>query len=136
MDFIDLGQSKVYVEEPKLRISMRILKRSMRTLKKGKANKQGQPMFKKRSPNQDGASASKEKLGIGSGLKLLSLLVLLVGRDTIGNAYWVPGPALIVVKKDIRGEIVLFLRIGGRKAKQVPPKTSGDDDGKSCISLF
>ena len=31
-EFIDLSQSKVDVEEPKLRLSMRILKRSMGTL--------------------------------------------------------------------------------------------------------
>ena len=49
--FIDLSQGNGNVEEPKLRRSMRILNRSMRTLKKGNANKQGKPMLMKRAPN-------------------------------------------------------------------------------------
>ena len=50
---------------------MRILKRSMATLKNGKSNKQGRPMFKQRAPNQDGGSASKEKLRIGNGSQII-----------------------------------------------------------------
>ena len=43
-----------------------VLKRSMRASKKGKVNKHGQHMIKKTFPNQDGASVSKYKLGIGN----------------------------------------------------------------------
>ena len=71
LDFIDLSQSKVDVEEPKLMRSMRILKRRIRTMMKGEANNQGQPMFKKRAPNQDGTSASQDKLRIGCGSQII-----------------------------------------------------------------
>ena len=43
--FIYPSQGKGKVEGPKLRKSARILKRSMRALKNGKFNSQGQPMF-------------------------------------------------------------------------------------------
>ena len=69
--FSDLSLGKGNVEEPKLRRSERILKRTMRALKRGKVNKQGKPMFKKRASNQDGASVSKEKLGIGSSSQII-----------------------------------------------------------------
>ena len=40
-------------------------------MKKGKVNKQGLPLFKKRAPNQDETSSSKGKLGIGSSSQLI-----------------------------------------------------------------
>ena len=46
---IDLSNGKGDVEESKLSRIARILKMSMRTFKKGKSNKQGQPMCKKRA---------------------------------------------------------------------------------------
>ena len=82
--FIDPSQGKGKSKEPKHR-SERILKRTMRALKRGKVNKQGKPMFKKRASNQDGASVSKEKLHIGSSSQIFSLLVILVGRGTMGS---------------------------------------------------
>ena len=69
--FIDFSKGKGNVEELKIRRSARILKRSMRALKKGNANKQSQPMFKERAPNRDGTSVSKEKLGIGSSSQII-----------------------------------------------------------------
>ena len=57
----------------------------MRDLKKGKVNKEVQRMIKKISPNEDGSSISKEKLGIGISSQILSIPVLLVGRGTTGS---------------------------------------------------
>ena len=85
MDFIDLGQSKVYVEEPKLRISMRILKRSMRTLKKGKANKTTNLSLRKHPQIKMGLLFQRESWREVVVLEFLRLLVLLFRRIMLGS---------------------------------------------------
>ena len=69
--FIDLSKGKGNVEEPNLRRSARILNKILSFLKKGKVIEKDQPMFKKRTPNQDGASVSKGKLGTGTGSQII-----------------------------------------------------------------
>ena len=61
------------------------LRRSTRILKKVKENKEGQPMFKKRAPNQDGSSDSMGKLKRGGGSQIVKFNCVTCKKKNVGK---------------------------------------------------
>ncbi|TMX01870.1 hypothetical protein EJD97_023344 [Solanum chilense] len=120
--FIDFSKGKGNVEESKIRRSARILKRSMRALKKGNANKQSQPMFKKRDPNRDGTSVSKEKLEIGSSSQLIKPTFSTCRKRHHGKCLVGIGNFFGCGKDGRKVRDCPTIAARGREAKQVPPK--------------
>ena len=94
-EFIDISHGNKGVEEHKLT-------KSTRFLNKVKPNKKGQPVFRKRSPYQNGASASNQKLGIGSGSQIINATCFACGKRHDGNVYPLLIIALVLVRMVIR----------------------------------